>query len=247
MWFWATSKLNGWLFIQRKCFSLYLFFSPFLKEWTLATCSPPFHPERSVSYNGLDWGPNPTLHRADCSIWQVALLCRFTAGRATNQKKKSSTCTWDHKRKQTVKQSKACKCILPVTLLIGRQPYHPTPQNRLPTEANGAFRLFDSVRHGSLRHGSVRFAIPLQFSTALEWAGLFTYRHSCATSTWWLYSTLCHHHKRATNKYTTKEHIDGIVFFILDMWMFLTATDKPMRMLGIYPQQQRLWWQCHRL
>ncbi len=36
------------------------------------------------------------------------------------------------------------------------------------------------------------------------------------------------------------EHIDGIVFFILDMWMFLTAMERTMRMLGFYPQQQRL-------
>ncbi len=56
-----------------------------------------------------------------------------------------------------------------------------------------------------------------------------------------------HHRKRATNKHT-KEHIDGMVFFILGMWMFLTAIERSMRMLGIYPQQQRLWWwQCHRL
>ncbi len=45
---------------------------------------------------------------------------------------------------------------------------------------------YDSVRHGSLRLGSGRFAVPLQFSTALEWGGgggLFTCRYSCAAST----------------------------------------------------------------
>ncbi len=44
---------------------------------------------------------------------------------------------------------------------------------------------YDSARHGSeqARLSSARFAFPLQFSTALEWAGLFTYRYSCAAST----------------------------------------------------------------
>ncbi len=42
------------------------------------------------------------------------------------------------------------------------------------------------VRHGSEWHArlsSARFVFPLQFSTALEWAGLFTCRYSCAAST----------------------------------------------------------------
>ncbi len=47
---------------------------------------------------------------------------------------------------------------------------------------------YDSDRHGSERHGmpqlsSARFAFPLQFSTALEWAGLFTCHFSCTAST----------------------------------------------------------------
>ncbi len=41
---------------------------------------------------------------------------------------------------------------------------------------------YDSVRHGPVRLGSGRFAFPLQFSTALEWAGLFTCHYSCAAS-----------------------------------------------------------------
>ncbi len=47
---------------------------------------------------------------------------------------------------------------------------------------------YDTARHGSVRHGSVsaRFAFPLQFSTALEWAGFFTCHYSCAASTAWL-------------------------------------------------------------
>ncbi len=39
------------------------------------------------------------------------------------------------------------------------------------------------VRLGSARLSSARFAFPLQFSTALEWAGLFTCRYSCIAST----------------------------------------------------------------
>ncbi len=39
------------------------------------------------------------------------------------------------------------------------------------------------VRFGSVRYGSGRFAFPLQFSTAIEWVGLFTRRYNCAAST----------------------------------------------------------------
>ncbi len=39
------------------------------------------------------------------------------------------------------------------------------------------------VRYGSVRFSSGRFAFPLQFSTAIEWAGLFTRRYNCAAST----------------------------------------------------------------
>ncbi len=62
---------------------------------------------------------------------------------------------------------------------------------------------FGSGRFIKARLGSVRFASPLQFRTALEWAGLLTCRYSCAASR--------HHCKRTTNKHTTKEHIDGWV------------------------------------
>ncbi len=43
---------------------------------------------------------------------------------------------------------------------------------------NGAFPL-----HGTVRLSSGRFAFPPQFSTAIEWAGLFTRRYNCAAST----------------------------------------------------------------
>ncbi len=40
-----------------------------------------------------------------------------------------------------------------------------------------------SARLVTARLGLCRFAFPLQFSTALEWAGLFTCRYSCTAST----------------------------------------------------------------
>ncbi len=42
---------------------------------------------------------------------------------------------------------------------------------------------FGTARYGTVRLSSGRFAFPLQFSTALEWAGLFTCHYSCAAST----------------------------------------------------------------
>ncbi len=39
------------------------------------------------------------------------------------------------------------------------------------------------VQNGTERVSSARFVFPLQFSTTLEWAGLFTCRYSCAAST----------------------------------------------------------------
>ncbi len=54
--------------------------------------------------------------------------------------------------------------------------------------SNGAFPLHGTVRFGTARYGTVRlssgrFAFPPQFSTAIEWAGLFTRRYNCAAST----------------------------------------------------------------
>ncbi len=54
--------------------------------------------------------------------------------------------------------------------------------------SNGAFPLpwYGTVRHGSVRYGTAQFgsvAFPPQFSTAIEWAGLFTRRYNCAAST----------------------------------------------------------------
>ncbi len=42
---------------------------------------------------------------------------------------------------------------------------------------------YSTARLGTVRLSSGRFAFPLQFSTALEWAGLFTRRYNCAAST----------------------------------------------------------------
>ncbi len=42
---------------------------------------------------------------------------------------------------------------------------------------------FGTARYGTVRLSSGRFAFPLQFSTAIEWAGLFTRRYNCAAST----------------------------------------------------------------
>ncbi len=41
---------------------------------------------------------------------------------------------------------------------------------------------YGSARLGTVRLSSGRFAFPLQFSTAIEWAGLFTRRYNCAAS-----------------------------------------------------------------
>ncbi len=42
---------------------------------------------------------------------------------------------------------------------------------------------YDSARLGTVWLSSGRFAFPLQFSTAIEWAGLFTRRYNCVAST----------------------------------------------------------------
>ncbi len=44
-------------------------------------------------------------------------------------------------------------------------------------------RRFSTVWYGTVRLSSGRFAFPPQFSTAIEWAGLFTRRYNCAAST----------------------------------------------------------------
>ncbi len=52
--------------------------------------------------------------------------------------------------------------------------------------SNSAFPMHGTVWFGTARYGTAHFgsvAFPLQFSTAIEWAGLFTRRYSCAAST----------------------------------------------------------------
>ncbi len=61
-------------------------------------------------------------------------------------------------------------------------------EQKFTSITNGAFPLHGTVRFGTARYGKVqlssgRFAFPLQFSTALEWVGLFMRRYNCAAST----------------------------------------------------------------
>ncbi len=93
--------------------------------------------------------------------------------------------------------------IRPSIIVICRNSSHPhhrttgcIPQHQITPHlyqfelcrSNGAFPLRGTTRFGTARYGTAqlssgRFAFPLQFSTALEWAGLFTCRYICATST----------------------------------------------------------------
>ncbi len=70
------------------------------------------------------------------------------------------------------------------------------------------------VRYGSARLSSGRFAFnfPLQFSTAIEWAGLFTCCYSCAASTA-VTSSYTHHKQthtkeRRRNSVLHSRHVD---------------------------------------
>ncbi len=59
-------------------------------------------------------------------------------------------------------------------------------EKALGDDSYGAFPLHGTVRYGSARLGTVRYgsvAFPPQFSTAIEWAGLFPRRYNCAAST----------------------------------------------------------------
>ncbi len=57
---------------------------------------------------------------------------------------------------------------------------------------------FGTARYGTVWLSSGRFAFPLQFSTAIEWAGLFTRRYNCAASTAVTSSQM--RHKQTHNK-----------------------------------------------
>ncbi len=64
---------------------------------------------------------------------------------------------------------------------------------------NGAFSLrgrtwLGMVQNGSARLSSARFVFPLQFSTALDWAGLFTCRYSTAVTPEKLFNSASLHH-----------------------------------------------------
>ncbi len=62
------------------------------------------------------------------------------------------------------------------------------PETGASTLRYGAFPLHGTVRFGTAWYGTVRlssgrFAFPPQFSTTIEWAGLFMRRYNCAAST----------------------------------------------------------------
>ncbi len=77
-------------------------------------------------------------------------------------------------------------CVLFVLLGTNRPlPLFCTPFTSL-YQFNGAFPLHGTVRLGTVRYGTAQLgsvAFPPQFSTAIEWAGLFTRRYNCAAST----------------------------------------------------------------
>ncbi len=50
-------------------------------------------------------------------------------------------------------------------------------------ESYGAFPLCGATLLGTVQNGTVRFAYLRQFSTALEWAALFTSHYICDAST----------------------------------------------------------------
>ncbi len=86
-------------------------------------------------------------------------------------------------------------CLQINTITTTRKPrithcrqHNPNNLRTLTMSTNGAFPLHGTVRFGTARYGTVRlssgqFAFPLQFSTAIEWAGLFTRRYNCVAST----------------------------------------------------------------
>ncbi len=68
------------------------------------------------------------------------------------------------------------------------------------------------ARYGTVRLSSGRFAFPPQFSTAIEWAGLFTRHYNCAASTAVTSSRTRHkqtHNKeRRRNSVLHSRHVD---------------------------------------
>ncbi len=59
----------------------------------------------------------------------------------------------------------------------------PIERFRPYSEVGANLWCFSTVWYDSARLSTARHAFPLQFSTALEWAGLFISHYSCATST----------------------------------------------------------------
>ncbi len=97
----------------------------------------------------------------------------------------------------------------------------------------GAFPLHGTVRFGTARYGTVR----------LSSGRLHFHRSLVPLKSGRDYSRVViiappllpwRHRKRATNKLTTKKG-DGIVFFTLGMWMFLTTMERSMNACDLPP------------
>ncbi len=65
--------------------------------------------------------------------------------------------------------------------ILKRQVEHHSPSSIQSLKWRFSTAWYGTVRTVWLSSG--RFAFPLQFSTAIEWAGLFTRRYNCAAST----------------------------------------------------------------
>ncbi len=101
---------------------------------------------------------------------------------------------------------------------------------RVQIVSNGAFPLHGTVRFGTVRYGSVRVGLHLHRSLVPLKSGRDYSRVVIIAPPllpW-------RHRKRATNKLTTKKG-DGIVFFTLGMWMFLTTMERSMNACDLPP------------
>ncbi len=76
-------------------------------------------------------------------------------------------------------------CAWQVSVWITHRVFKPLATVSVQTPADYSWTVISLSLplHGTTRLGTARFAFPLQFSTVLEWAGLFTYHYSCAAST----------------------------------------------------------------
>ncbi len=84
-------------------------------------------------------------------------------------------------------QTTGNRSSLHTTINTSSNPLSPTPAIQISEDYwRFSTAWYGTVRHGSVRYGTAQFgsvAFPPQFSTAIEWAGLFTRRYNCAAST----------------------------------------------------------------